>query len=97
MMALVSLVLLLFLAKIVLIDSPVGQALGDAIRNLTPPKAPPGAASRAELESLRRDMEDLRERVDRVVEEQAFLTRLLVEPKRLGLGPGEAEDHDTET
>lgn len=86
------LVVVVFLAKIVLIDSPVGKALGDAVRNLTPPRAPQGAVSHTELESLRRDVEELRDRVERVVEEQAFLTRLLSQPRNLSLGPGEVED-----
>jgi hypothetical protein len=94
-LTLVALLVLVFLAKIVFIDSPVGQALGDAIRNMAPPKVPPGAASRADLESMRRDMEELREQVDRVIEEQAFLTQLLAEPERLRLGPGDTEDRDT--
>lgn len=94
-MAVLYLLVLVLLAKIVLIDSPVGKALGDAIRSLVPPRAPPGAVSRAELESLRRDVEELRERVERVVEEQSFLTRLLSQPKRLSLGSGEIEDPET--
>jgi hypothetical protein len=95
MMAVLYLLVLVFLAKIVLIDSPVGKALGDAIRNLVPPRAPQGAVSEAELDSLRRDVEELRDRVERVVEEQSFLTRLLLQPRQLGLGPGEIEDPET--
>lgn len=93
-MAVLYLLVLVFLAKIVLIDSPVGKALGDAVRNLVPAKAPAGAVSQAELELLRRDVEELKDRVDRVVEEQAFLTQLLSQPKHLSLGPGEPEDKD---
>ena len=96
-MPVLYLLLLVFLAKIVLIDSPVGKALGDAIRNLSPAKAPEGAASQAELEHLRRAVEDLRDRVDRVVEEQAFLTQLLSRTERLGLGPGDRDDKDFPT
>ncbi len=93
-MAVLYLLVLVFLAKIVLIDSPVGTALGDAIRSLTPSRAPEGTASRADLEHLRRDVEELRDRVDRVVEEQAFLTQLLSESQRRSLGPGKSEDFD---
>lgn len=84
-----------FLAKIVLVDSPLGKALGEAVRNLVPPKAPEGAVSQGELDNLKRDVGELRDQLERVVEEQAFLTRLLSEPKRMELGPGEAEDSDT--
>jgi hypothetical protein len=51
-MAVLYLLVLVFLVKIVMIDSPVGKALGDAIRNLTPQKAPQGAVSQAEVELL---------------------------------------------
>ncbi len=91
------LLVLVFLAKIVLIDSPVGKALGDAIRNLAPPRAPAGSISQREIEGLRREVEDLRDRLERVVEEQSFLTRLLSEPRRLSPGPGAIEDRDTRT
>jgi hypothetical protein len=97
MMPVLFLLVAVFLAKIVLIDSPVGKALGDAIRNLAPPRAPQGAVSQAELDRLQHDVEELRDRVDRVVEEQEFLTRLLSEPRRLSLRPGEIEDPDTRT
>jgi hypothetical protein len=96
-MAVLYLLALVFLVKIVLIDSPVGKALGDAIRSLTPQKAPQGAVSQAELELIRRDVEDLKDRVDRVVEEQAFLTQLLSQPQRRSLGPGEVNDQDFPT
>ena len=97
-MGILYLLVLVILAKIVLIDSPVGKALGDAIRNLSPPKAPEGGATRAELEELRRDVEEIRDRLDRVIEEQAFLTRLLSKPPRhISLGPGEIESEDTRT
>ena len=96
MMPILYLLVLVFLAKIVLIDSPVGKALGDAIRNLSPPRAPDGAVSQSELELLRRDVEELRDSVERVVEEQAFLTRLLSRPgEHLSLGPGETGNEDT--
>ncbi len=94
-MVVLYILLLVILAKIVLVDSPVGNALAEAIRGLMPSTAGRDAVSRAELESLRRDVEDLRDRVERVVEEQAFLTRLLSEPKPLTLGPGRAEDPET--
>ena len=93
-MAVLYLLVLVLLAKIVLIDSPVGKALGDAVRNLTPPRAPEGAVSQRELDALRRDVEELRDRVERVVEEQSCLTRLLSQPKHLSLGPGEIDDQD---
>lgn len=93
-MPVLYLLVLVLLAKIVLIDSPVGKALGDTIRNLAPEKAPEGAVSQAELELLRRDVEELRDRVDRVVEEQAFLTQLLAKPERLSLRPGDGDDQD---
>ena len=93
-MPVLYLLVLVLLAKIVLIDSPVGKALGDTIRNLVPEKAPEGAVSQAELDLLRRDVEELRDRVDRVVEEQAFLTQLLAKPERLSLRPGERDDQD---
>jgi hypothetical protein len=96
-MAVLYLLVLVFLVKIVMIDSPVGKALGDAIRNLTPQKAPQGAVSQAEVELLRRDVEDLKDRVDRVVEEQAFLTQLLSQPERRSLGPGNMNDQDIPT
>ncbi len=96
-MAVLYLLVLVLLAKIVLIDSPVGRALGEVIRNIVPPRAPAGAASQAEVEGLRREVEDLHERLDRIVEEQLFLTRLLSEPQQLALGPGEVEDADTRT
>ncbi len=95
MMPIVYLLVLVLLAKIVLIDSPVGKALGDAIRNLVPPRAPEGAVSRSELENLRRDVEELRDSVDRVIEEQSFLTRVLSQPGQLSLGAGEIEELDT--
>jgi hypothetical protein len=94
MMPILVLVALIFLAKIVLIDSPVGKALGDAIRNAVPPRAPEGGASRAELDDLRRDVDELRDQLERVIEEQSFITRLLSEPRRLSLGPGEVRDRD---
>lgn len=94
-MVVVYLLVLVLLVKIVLIDSPVGRALGDAISNLVPPRAPEGSVSRAEFELLRRDVEELGERLDRMVEEQAFLTRLLAEPRRLSLGPGKSGHSDT--
>lgn len=94
---LVALIFVAILAKIVLVDSPLGKALGEAVRNLVPPRAPEGAASQGELESLKRDVEGLRDQLDRVVEEQTFLTRLLSEPERMRLGPSEAEDSDTRT
>jgi hypothetical protein len=94
---LVALVFVAILAKIVLVDSPLGKALGEAVRNLVPPKAPEGAVSQGEMDSLKRDVEGLRDQLERVVEEQAFLTRLLSEPKQMELGPGEAEDSDTRT
>ncbi len=97
MMPILYLLVLVFLAKIVLIDSPVGKALGDAIRNIAPPKAPDGAISQRELERLQRQVDDLRDQLERVVDEQSFLTRLLSEPRRLSLGPGEIEDRDTQT
>ncbi len=94
---LAALLLAAMLAKIVLVDSPLGKALGEAVRNLVPPKAPEGAVSHGELDSLKRDVEGLRDQLERVVEEQAFLTRLLAEPDKMQLGPGEAEDSDTRT
>ncbi len=93
-MPVVVLLVVVFLAKIVLIDSPVGKALGDAIRNLTPPRPPEGGASHAELESLRSDVDELR---DRLVDEQSFLTRLLSKPRQIGIGPGDLEDDDNQT
>ncbi len=42
MMPILYLLAIVFLAKIVL-DSPVGKALGEAIRNLVPPRAADGA------------------------------------------------------
>ncbi len=47
------------------------------------------------LEGLRRDVDELRERLDRVVEEQLFLTQLLSQPRQLNPGSGEAEDLDS--
>ncbi|KPK83256.1 MAG: hypothetical protein AMS25_00555 [Gemmatimonas sp. SM23_52] len=94
MMPILYLLVVVILAKIILIDSPVGKALGEAVRNLVPPRAAEGSVSHAELETLRRDVEELRDRLDRVVEEQSFLTRLLSEPRHLSLGPGEIEDVD---
>jgi hypothetical protein len=88
-------VVLVLLAKIVSIDSPVGNALGDAIRNLVPPRALEGAVGHSELESLRRDVEGLRDSVERVIEEQSFLTRVLSQPGPLGLGTDEVEELDT--
>ena len=96
-MPVVVLLVVVFLAKIVLIDSPVGKALGDAIRNLTPPRPPEGGASQAELESLRSDVDELRDRLERLVEEQSFLTRLLSKPRHIGIGPGDLEDDDNQT
>lgn len=93
-MWLLALLLVVLAAKIVLIDSPVGAALGDAIRNLVPPRTPQGAASRSEMEELRHEVDQLRDRVDRLVDEQAFLTRLLSEPTRLQLKPGDIEGED---
>jgi hypothetical protein len=93
-MAILYLLVLVLLAKIVLIDSPLGKALGDAVRNIVPPKAAEGTISHGELDALRRDVEELRDRVDRVVEEQSFLTRLLSQPKHLSLGSGEIDDQD---
>lgn len=90
-MTVLVLLLLVIAAKIVLIDSPVGAALGDVIRNLAPPRAPSGAASARELERLRVEVDELRDRVDRLVDEQAFLTRLLSEPTRLQLKSGDVE------
>ena len=95
MMPILYLLVVVLLAKIVLIDSPVGKALGDAIRNMVPPRAPEGAVSHSELESLRRDVEELRDSVDRVIEEQSFLTRVLSQPGQLSLGAGEIEELDT--
>lgn len=96
-MPVLLLVVAVILAKIVLIDSPLGQALGDAIRQLAPPKSE-GGASRAELEGLRRDVDELRDLVDRVVEEQSFLTRLLSKPPgHIGIGPGKLDDEETGT
>lgn len=92
-MPLLYLLVLVLLAKVVF-DSPVGKALGDAIRGIAPARAPEGAASQRELESLQRDVEELRDRVERVVEEQEFLTRLLSQPKHLSIGPGEIVDQD---
>ncbi len=92
---LVALVLVIALAKVVLVDSPLGKALGDAVRNLVPPKAPPGAVSQGEFDELRREMVELRDQLERVVEEQSFLTRLLTESRQLSLGPGETEDSDS--
>lgn len=89
-----ALIVLVVLAKVVLIDSPVGAALGDVIRNLTPAKAPKGAASSSELEHLRLSVEELHERLERVEEEQEFLNRLLTEPKRLSLESGETKNQD---
>ncbi len=87
--AVLALLVVALLAKIVLIDSPVGAALGDAIRNLVPARDPHGSASdHEELDALRRDVDALHERIDRVVEEQAFLTELLAEPRRLSLESG---------
>ena len=94
MMPILYLLVVVILAKIILIDSPVGKALGEAVRNLVPPRAPEGSVSQVELETLRRDVEELRDCLDRVVEEQSFLTRLLSEPRRLSPGPGETEDVD---
>lgn len=95
MVTVLVLLMAILAAKIVLIDSPVGAALGDAIRNMAPaPKAPSGAVSAAELDALRSDVEELRERVERVVEEQEFITRLLSESDRLRLEPGEVETKD---
>lgn len=96
-MPLLYLLLVVFLAKIVF-DSPVGRALGDTIRNLAPPRAPKGGASEAELEKLRRDVEAIREELERVVEEQSFMTRLLSKPPRhISIGPGELESDETPT
>jgi hypothetical protein len=95
MMPILYLLVLALLAKIVLIDSPIGKALGDAIRNLAPPRAPEGAAVRSELERLRRVVEELRDSVERVIEEQSFLTRVLSQPRQLSLGGGEIEELDT--
>lgn len=89
-----ALLVLVLLAKVVLIDSPVGAALGDVIRRIAPARAPRGAASSSELENLRLNVETLHERLERVEQEQEFLTRLLMEPKRLGLEPGEAKRDD---
>jgi hypothetical protein len=94
-MAVLYILLLVILAKIVLVDSPVGNAVAEAIRSLMPTRASGDGVSRAELESLRRDVEELRDRVERVVEEQSFLTRLLSEPRPLSLGPGRVEDPET--
>ena len=38
---------------------------------------------------MRRDVEELRERIERVVDEQSFITRLLSEANTLSLGSGE--------
>ncbi|MEE9156474.1 MAG: hypothetical protein V3U38_07470 [Gemmatimonadota bacterium] len=92
-MALLYLVGLIFLAKIVM-DSPVGKAMGDSIRSFSARAAPKGAASQADMERARRDIEALRDRVDRIVEEQSFITRLLTESRPLSLGSGEASDED---
>jgi hypothetical protein len=100
MMPVVYLVALFFvaiLAKIVLVDSPLGKALGEAVRNRVPPRAPEGAASQGELDGLKRDVEGLRDQLERFFEEQSFLTRLLAEPERAKLGRGEAEDSDNRT
>ena len=86
-MAVLYLLGIVLLAKIVL-DSPVGRAMGDALRGFTTPSAPRGAASQAELEQVRRDVEELRDQIERVVEEQAFITRLLSEPRPRSLGSG---------
>lgn len=94
MATVLGLIILVFLAKIVLIDSPVGAALGDVVRSLAPSKAPQGAASSSELEDLRLSVEALHERLERVEQEQEFLTRLLTEPKRLSLEPGETKHED---
>ena len=97
MMPVLYLLLVVFLAKIVF-DSPVGRALGDAIRNLSPPRAPTGAATQAEVEKLREDVEAIREELERVVEEQSFITRLLSKPPRhISIGPGELENDETAT
>lgn len=93
-MTIVYLIVLLFLAKIILIDSPVGHALGDAIRNLAPPRADYGPVSRGEIEALWRDVEELRDRLDRVVEEQLFLSQLMSSSRQLNPAPGEIEDLD---
>lgn len=94
---LLALIGVLFLAKIVLVDSPLGKALGEAVRNLVPAKAPEGAVSHGELDKLRHDVEEIRDRLERVVEEQSFLTKLLSEPRHLSLGPGDTEDSETRT
>ena len=96
-MPVLFLLVLVFLAKIVLIDSPVGKALADAIRDLVPPRASQASVSHNEIEVLRREVEEIRDRLERVVEEQSFLMRLLSEPRRLSLGPAETEELDTGT
>jgi len=100
MMPVVYLVALFFvaiLAKIVRVDPPLGKALGETVRNLVPPRAPEGAVSQSELDSLKRDVEGLGDQLERVVDGQTFLTRLLSEPAKLKLALGETEDSDTRT
>ena len=92
-MALLYVIGIIFLTKVVL-ESPLGKAMGDALRSFTTPAAPRGAASQGELEQVRRDIEDLRDRIDRVVEEQSFLTKLLTKSSPLSLGSGGAADED---
>ena len=94
-MAILYLLAVVFLTKVVL-DSPVGRAMADALRNRSTSAAPSGSVSQAEIEQVRQDVEALRDRVDRIVEEQSFITRLMTESRPMSLGSGEVEDEDVQ-
>ena len=94
-MAVLYLLAVVFLAKVVL-DSPVGRAMADSLRNRSTSAASSGSVSQAEIEQVRQDVEELRDRVDRIVEEQSFITRLLTESRPMSLGPGEVKDEDVQ-
>ncbi len=96
MMPVLYLLVLVILAKIVLIDSPLARR--SVSRTQAGAAASPGRggiAVRAGAFVSRRGKDS--RALGRVVEEQSFLIRGLSQPRRRRAGPADTEDPDTRT
>lgn len=89
-LGLILLVALLIPIVGIVIDSPIGRALGRRIEGPEPAVAPPLAELVRRLEAVESEVEEMNTQVRQLQEENQFLQRLLEEqPRRPSLPPAD--------
>lgn len=89
-LGIILLVALLIPIMGIVIDSPIGRALGRRIEGQEPQVAPPIADLTRRLEVLEGEVEEMNTQVRQLQEENQFLQRLLEEqPRRPSLPPSD--------